>query len=263
MNLAIIGAGKGGTSIIESFRKTDDVNIVLVVDRDLSADGIQLARKYNIPCSQSIADIKGTNVDIIIEATGNDTVKKLVEETCGSQCRIIDSQGAYLIMTLVERNIHFLEKMNGQISAVKNAAAIIQDRLDEISCSIGDTHTISEKLLNFTNTSSKYIEESDTIIKYVNSIASQIKILGINATIEAARAGEHGRGFTVVAKEVQNLANNSESFAKEINTILGKLSHEIKNVVQEVDQLKQLTNTQIKASDHVQNAVDHLVDQMA
>lgn len=40
-------------------------------------------------------------------------------------------------------------------------------------------------------------------------IADQTRILSINASIEAARAGEHGRAFNVVAREVQQLADQT------------------------------------------------------
>src|SRR5690606_36525942 len=96
--------------------------------------------------------------------------------------------------------------------------------------------------------SNKYIEESDKVIKYVNKIANQTKILGLNANIEAARAGEHGLGFSVVAKEVQALASNSEKFALEISELLKKISDEIRKINSEIQTLRQLTTAQIDSS---------------
>ena len=56
------------------------------------------------------------------------------------------------------------------------------------------------------------------VIKTIDDIASQTKILSLNATIEASRAGIAGRGFAIVANEVKNLANKSAEAAK--NTAL-------------------------------------------
>ncbi len=56
------------------------------------------------------------------------------------------------------------------------------------------------------------------VIKTIDDIAFQTKILSLNATIEASRAGVAGRGFAIVANEVKNLANKSAEAAK--NTAL-------------------------------------------
>ena len=263
MNIAIVGAGIGGTNMIESFSKIDEINIVQVIDRSIDAPGVLLAKKLGIKCSQTISEIVVSNLDLIIEATGVEKVKKELNDSFGDLCTIIDSHGALLIMTLVKRDIVVLDKLNNQMLAVKDTSSQVKDHLKDISSSIDSTYEINEKLNEISKTSIEYIKETDKIIQYVNNISKQTKILGINATIEAARAGEQGKGFSVVANEVQKLADSSESFAKEITNILTKLAEEIKHVEEVAKNLSNLSERQVQASSNVNIAVNSLVDQVS
>ncbi|SHH00940.1 methyl-accepting chemotaxis protein [Tepidibacter thalassicus] len=261
MNVAIIGAGNGGKNIIKAISETKDINIVLVVDKNLEAPGILLSKELGINYSQSIEDINNYNLDLIIEATGNESITNLLIEQYCSKCKIIDSTGARLIMSLVEKNIDTLKKLNNQISIISNTSNIIKKELNEISYCTNNIDSISNILLDSTKASIKHIDETDRIIQAVNKIANQTKILGINATIEAARAGQYGKGFSVVANEVQKLADSSEKFAKEINEILLRITQEIQKTNEEVYKLKNLSKTQMDSSNKVNIAVNELIDE--
>jgi len=74
-------------------------------------------------------------------------------------------------------------------------------------------------------------KEIGQIVATISGIASQTNLLALNAAIEAARAGEQGRGFAVVAEEVRKLAEQSQTAAKHIATLIGEIQGDTEKAV--------------------------------
>jgi methyl-accepting chemotaxis protein len=79
--------------------------------------------------------------------------------------------------------------------------------------------TISETVAELTSRA-QLIRE---VVRTVDAIAGETHLLALNAAVEAARAGEHGRGFSVVAGEVKNLADQSKFATSKVNGILAEI----------------------------------------
>ncbi|NLI91751.1 MAG: hypothetical protein GX434_05945 [Peptococcaceae bacterium] len=78
---------------------------------------------------------------------------------------------------------------------------------------------ISESSLNINNKA----EEMEEVVELIDSVASDTKLLGLNASIEAARAGEFGKGFGVVANEIRSMAVSSAGSSKEIRKMISNI----------------------------------------
>ena len=133
----------------------------------------------------------------------------------------------------------------------------VKTAINQLNVLSTTTNDVSERLQLLVESS----KEIGRIIEMITDISDQTNLLALNASIEAARAGEHGRGFSVVAMEVQKLANNSGEFAKEINVILTKLSEEITNINNEINNIDEQSDIQIAASKNVNFAVSKLVEE--
>lgn len=65
----------------------------------------------------------------------------------------------------------------------------------------------------------------------MNDIAEQSNILAINASIEAAGAGETGGRFSIVAREMKNLADQAKDSTRQVRSILGEIQKGINSSV--------------------------------
>lgn len=261
MNIVIVGAGQGGYNIICSFINIEDIKINMVIDRDMDAPGIRIAKEHGILCSKSIDDINPNNTELILEVTGNNNVSKILYDKFQDKCTILDSKAALLIISLVKKDIETLNKLNNSMEVITDTSSTIEKQLKEIATGVDSIHKVSENLIISTESSNEYITKTDEIIKYVDKMAKHTKILGLNAAIQAARAGEQGKGFSVVSTEIQKLAENNKSFSVEISKMLNQLSEEIRKIKEETSKLNYLSDLQVNASNAVNLAVDKLVNQ--
>jgi hypothetical protein len=94
---------------------------------------------------------------------------------------------------------------------------------------------IRDQMTSIGETITRLNEQSQSvgdIVATVTDLADQSNILAVNASIEAAKAGEQGRGFSVVAQEIRNLAEQSRESTKQVRTILTEVQKATGKAVQ-------------------------------
>ncbi len=97
------------------------------------------------------------------------------------------------------------------------------------------TDVISEKLALM----HQKAESVDSIIATITKISDQTNLLSLNAAIEAEKAGEYGRGFSVVAREIGRLANETAISTLDISDIINEMQASVEDGVKEMDRFRE------------------------
>jgi twitching motility protein PilJ len=114
-----------------------------------------------------------------------------------------------------------------QLAAAALGGSAVQDQIsgmNDIRAQIQETSKRIKRL----GESSLEIGE---IVELISDITEQTNVLALNAAIQAASAGEAGRGFTVVAEEVQRLAERSGEATKQIEAIVKTIQADTQDAV--------------------------------
>ncbi|NOY85135.1 MAG: AAA family ATPase [Nitrospirae bacterium] len=102
--LAIIGAGKGGTSLIEILHKDPLVQIVGIADPYAKAPGLDLARRHKILAVTDYHELLQGDVDLVIDVTGNNAVREALEKE-REGIEVIGGLAAKFMWQLIEERI--------------------------------------------------------------------------------------------------------------------------------------------------------------
>jgi PAS domain S-box-containing protein len=121
-----------------------------------------------------------------------------------------------------------------RMATVRNNVATIDSNVDSLvektALSSDQLHLVSDKMNQLQDSFSSI----DKLVRAVNDIADQTKLLALNANIEAARAGDAGRGFSVVAAQVKDLSMTTKDANQEIKESLLRIGQSIADLSQSV-----------------------------
>ena len=135
-------------------------------------------------------------------------------------------------MTSVSRSATDSAKVaQASLSVAEKGAQAVQNAIRGMN-DIRDQIQETSKRIKRLGESSQEIGE---IVQLISDITEQTNVLALNAAIQAASAGEAGRGFTVVAEEVQRLAERSAEATKHIGAIVKSIQRDTQDAVEAME----------------------------
>ena len=116
-------------------------------------------------------------------------------------------------------------------------------------------------------------QEIGEIVDLISDITEQTNVLALNAAIQAASAGEAGRGFSVVAEEVQRLAERSGEATKQIGALVKTIQGDTHDAVAAMEKstlgvvegakLSDVAGQSLRETEQVSNELAELINSIS
>ena len=180
-----------------------------------------------------------------------------------------DSDANFHHIKSVEDNMTEISASLVNLSDMSNKISELTDKADEITAENNEKIALASRSMDEINKGSdesraiisRLNEQSAQIVdivKVITNISSQTNILAINASIEAQRAGEAGRSFAVVAGEIKNLSEKTNSAAEQISDIIEQVIGNISGTVKAIEKSSQLTHQGLSSMEEMKRSAQLL-----
>ncbi len=204
-----------------------------LVENDISDHAMKKRQRVQLNIrTKKLGHIRTLGIPLFDEATG-------------------DLVGTFAITTprnLAYDLIDMAEKINTSTGNMSNV-------MQEIAASAGDINTTEGQLAERIQAIKRNTESISNALGFTRNVASQTKMLGLNAAIEAARAGEHGRGFGVVAEEIRKLSDQTKDAADNIGTLIKEIESLVETTVDASKSTVKQSQEQAAATEEVSATV--------
>jgi len=148
-----------------------------------------------------------------------------------------------------------LKQMAGNMEKGLTEIALV---LEELASSATEISANEHHLHQNVNDVYQLSEDINAVLGFIQQIADETKMLGLNAAIEAARAGEAGRGFGVVAGEIRKLSDESKGTVVKIRQLTENIKNKIKETTQNSETTLRASEEQAAATQEMTASVEEI-----
>lgn len=175
----------------------------------------------------------------------------------------------------VQNQLTRTQEIQKLIDEVGEVGIFIKERMDtatdEMESGVADMELLAKQskqsraanatVVNLMNELHNQAEKMNEIIGLITSIANRTSMLALNASIEAARAGgDAGASFSVVAKQVTDLADQTKEATVNIAELIGTVTDELNQVTDAVKVVEQNAEAQDEKTENLSKSLNNLMD---
>ncbi len=184
-----------------------------------------------------IGQVQRSGIRVTSSATELSATAKEQETIIAQQ---MDSTGSIVasVKEISDVAAHLVQTMQKVASMSQNTAEFVssgQADLTRMKDVMFQMEKASESISGRLESIHKKTESITSVVTTITKVADQTNLLSLNAAIEAEKAGEYGRGFTVVAREIRRLADQTAVATLDIEQMVQDMQTAVATGVTEMD----------------------------
>lgn len=246
--------GESKQTIAERYSKTKDET-----GRLFCATRTMIDNLYSL-----ISQVKTASIQLISTATQISATSKQQETTVqnfgtstseiAAAVKEISATSQELLKTMDDVTV-VANQTGSQAAAAHTSIGGMEEAMRKLAQS---TSTISSKL-SIINDKANNI---GSVITTITKVADQTNLLSLNAAIEAEKAGEYGLGFSVVAREIRRLADQTAVATLDIEQMIREMQTSVSTGVMEMDKFSEEVRRGVDTASKLGQDFGKIIDQV-
>jgi len=102
----------------------------------------------------------------------------------------------------------------------------------------------------------------NSVVTTITKVADQTNLLSLNAAIEAEKAGEYGKGFSVVAREITHLSDQTAIATKDIEYMVREMQSSVTSGVMEMDKFAEGVRRGVEETSSISDQLAKIIDKV-
>jgi methyl-accepting chemotaxis protein len=237
----------------ENARENDVTHRLTLAFRKMTAglnSLIGLVQQSGIQVTTSSTEIAASARQI--EAAAAEQVASTAQVAETSRQIAATASGILSAMDEVDRAVADAAGMAGES---RQGLALMEESMQKL---VDSTAFVSSKLAVI----SEKATTIGAVVTAINKVADQTNLLSLNAAIEAEKAGEYGRGFSVVAREIRRLADQTAAAALDIEGMVGQMQSAVSAEVMEMDKFSEEVRRRVADAAEVGKSLGLIIDRV-
>lgn len=247
VNHSIVNLEKNSARLFEAASSTSSVATELATTtQQVAANAVNL----DMDTLKAVENLKEMSAAIAAIVTTIDNFSGFAEETCQAMEQI--SITVKNVQNSASQTVAMAEQASNSASvqglgAIRDAQAGVENIRKNVTDLTGAVNSLGSRS-----------QQIGKIITVIEDIASQTRLLALNASILAAQAGPHGNSFAVVAGEIRALAERTFLSTKEIIDVITAVQSEADTSIKMANNGMEAVQKGVTLMDLVRVALDNI-----